>query len=255
MSEVQPEVSVVIPVMNEAENVGPLAREVAAALTGRAYELIYVDDGSTDGTVAACQGLPQVRLIRHARNLGQSAATLTGIRAARGATIVTLDGDMQNDPAAIPDLLAALADHDAAVGYRVGRQDTLSRKLASRFAHYVRSAFLRDGVRDVGCALRAFPREVGLSLPAYDGVHRHMPSVLMFLGLRLAQVPTRHRPRTAGVSKYGNLKRGVRGLFDLFGLVWLRRRLLHVRGERSLPPWQLPIPEAAPAESSSAPGA
>lgn len=236
MSDGPLQVSVVIPVMNEAQNVGPLALEVQAALAGRSYELIYVDDGSSDGTADACQGLPGVRVIRHARNLGQSAATITGIRAAQAATIVTLDGDGQNDPAAIPSLLAALGDHDAAVGFRVGRQDPLSRKLASRFAHYVRSLFLRDGIKDVGCALRAFPREVGLALPAYDGVHRHMPSVLVFLGLRLAQLPTQHRPRTAGVSKYGNLRRGVRGLFDLLGLLWLRRRLLRVRGERALPP-------------------
>ena len=246
-----PEVSVVIPVLDEAGNVGPLAREVAAALAGRSWELVFVDDGSTDGTAEACAGLPATRVVRHPRNLGQSAATITGIRAARGRVIVTLDGDGQNDPAAIPALLAALDDHDAAVGYRVNRQDPLSRKLASRFAHLVRAAFLRDGIKDVGCALRAFPREVGLSLPVYDGVHRHLPSVLCFLGLRVAQVPTAHRPRVSGRSKYGNLRRGARGLFDLLGLLWLRRRLLRIRGERALPRLELDL---RPEDEVVAPG-
>lgn len=228
------QVSVVVPVKDEVENVGTLSREIAQALGGLRYELLIVDDGSSDGTAAACEGLPAVRVLRHAKNLGQSAATLTGIRAARAPVIVTLDGDLQNDPAAIPALLQALRDHDVAVGYRVGRQDPLSRKLASRFAHLVRSLLLRDGIRDVGCALRAFPREVGLSLPAYDGVHRHLPSVFCFLGLTVAQVPTRHRARTAGRSKYGNLRRGARGLFDLLGLLWMRSRLLPLRGERAV---------------------
>lgn len=223
----EPEISVVVPVYNEEENVAPLAEEIRAAIapTGRSFEIVFVDDGSTDATAANAQAVPDLVLLRHDRNRGQSAATITGLRAARGDLIVTLDGDRQNDPASIPDLLAALDGADAAVGYRVNRQDTLSRKLASRFAYRVRNLVLHDRIRDIGCSLRAFPREEATHLPEFDGLHRLMPALLVFRGLRIAQVPTKHRPRTAGISKYGNLKRGARGLFDLVGLLWLKKRM------------------------------
>lgn len=223
----EPEISVVVPVFNEEENVAPLAEEIRAAIapTGRSFEIVFVDDGSTDATAANAQAVPDLVLLRHDRNRGQSAATITGLRAARGDLIVTLDGDRQNDPASIPDLLAALDGADAAVGYRVNRQDTLSRKLASRFAYRVRNLVLHDRIRDIGCSLRAFPREEATHLPEFDGLHRLMPALLVFRGLRIAQVPTKHRPRTAGISKYGNLKRGARGLFDLVGLLWLKKRM------------------------------
>lgn len=223
----EPEISVVVPVYNEEENVAPLAEEIRAAIapTGRTFEIIFVDDGSTDATAANAQAVPDLVLLRHDRNRGQSAATVTGMRAARGDLIVTLDGDRQNDPASIPDLLAALDGADAAVGYRVNRQDTFSRKLASRFAYRVRNLVLRDRIRDIGCSLRAFPREEATHLPEFDGLHRLMPALLVFRGLKIAQVPTKHRPRTAGISKYGNLKRGARGLFDLLGLLWLKKRM------------------------------
>jgi len=222
------EVSVVVPVYCEAPNVGPLAEEICAALEplGRAYELIFVDDGSPDDTAAACKAIRGVRTLRHPKNLGQSAATLTGIHAARGETIVTLDGDGQNDPAAIPELLRALETNDVAVGYRQKREDTFSRRFASRLAYRVRNLVLRDRIVDIGCSLRAFPREDALALPAFDGYHRLLPALFVFRGLSVAQLPTLHRPRVAGISKYTNLRRGTRGLFDLVGLFWLKRRML-----------------------------
>lgn len=235
------DVSVVVPLLDEAENVAPLARELHAALAsqGCSYELIFVDDGSADGTAAACRGLAGVRLLRHPRTLGQSAATLSGIWAARGETIVTLDGDGQNDPASIPELLAALASHDLAQGIRATRCDSWSRRLASRVAFAARNLLLGDGIVDTGCSLRAFRRREALRLPAFDGLHRLLPALFVFRGLRVAQVATHHRPRRAGVSKYGNARRALRGLVDLIGLWWLKRRLL--RG-----------PAAAPHEEPSA---
>ena len=228
MSDQPPEVSVVIPVYNEEENVAPLAEEVKAALeaAGKSFELIYVDDGSSDATAARCEAIEYVTTIRHERNQGQSAATITGIAAAKAPVIVTLDGDGQNDPSAIPALLEALKEHDVAVGYRRERNDTLSRRMASRFAYRVRNLFLRDRIVDIGCSLRAFPRDEGLKLPQFDGLHRLMPAIFTFRGLSVAQLPTEHRARTHGVSKYGNLKRGFRGLFDLMGLMWLKRRTI-----------------------------
>lgn len=224
------QVSVVVPVYDEVENVGPLAEELHTALrsTERSYELVFVDDGSKDGTGDACRALEGVRLVSLARNQGQSAATVRGIREARGAWIVTLDGDRQNDPASIPALFEALEDHDVAVGFRTKRHDSWSRRLASRVAYRVRNLVLGDGIVDIGCSLRVFPREVGLRLPAFDGLHRLMPALFVFYGLKVAQVPTLHRERPAGISKYGNMRRGLRGLFDLMGLLWLKRRLLPV---------------------------
>lgn len=223
----KPEVSVVIPVFNEVDNVGPLAEEVKAALekAGKTFELVYVDDGSDDGTPAACHKLEWVRCIVHKRNLGQSAATITGIQNAQADLIVTLDGDRQNDPASIPELLEALKNADVAQGIRKKRNDKLNRRIASRTAYIVRNLFLRDRIKDIGCSLRAFPREAGLMLPQFNGVHRLMPAIFVFMGMKVTQVPTEHRARTAGVSKYGNLKRGARGLLDLMGLYWLKKRI------------------------------
>lgn len=223
----KPDISVVIPVYNEVGNVAELAAEVKAAMerTGKTFELIYVDDGSTDNTPAACEKVGWVRCIVHERNLGQSAATITGIQAAQADLIVTLDGDRQNDPASIPDLLAALKDHDAVQGIRRKRNDKFNRRLASRTAYVIRNLFVRDRIKDIGCSLRAFPRKAGLMLPQFNGVHRLMPAIFVFMGMKVAQVPTEHRARTAGISKYGNLKRGARGLLDLMGLYWLKKRV------------------------------
>jgi dolichol-phosphate mannosyltransferase len=233
------DVSVVVPVYDERESVRPLTAEIrqAMARAGRPWELVFVDDGSRDGTAHTCEQLAgggdgRVRLVRHPRNLGQSAAIVSGIRAARGAVIVTLDGDGQNDPAAIPALLAALERSDVAQGIRRRRRDSAWRRFGSGVARTVRGLVLRDGIRDIGCSLRAFPRDAGLWLPAFDGLHRLMPALFVSIGLRVAQVETNHRPRTAGTSKYGNLRRGARGLFDLVGLLWLRRRLIGPRRRR-----------------------
>ena len=240
MNDISPEpnelaVSVVVPVYNEEQNVGPLLHEIHAALREReqSYEIVVVDDGSSDETSARAEQAGGARVLRHPHNRGQSAAVLTGIWHAKGRVIVTIDGDGQNDPADIPALLEALAKPgvDAAQGVRVSREDRWSRRLASRTAFRIRSGLLKDGIRDTGCALRAFPREDALRLPQFDGVHRLLSVVLSFQGLAIAQVPTHHRPRCAGVSSYDNVGRGLRGVFDLLGLLWLRRRLLPTRGD------------------------
>lgn len=229
-----PEVSVVIPVFNEHDNVAPLVAEVRAVLEGIGvrHEVILVDDGSTDGTAEACIAIGWARLVRHDANRGQSAAIVSGIQAAAGQIIVTLDGDGQNDPAAIPALLAALQSSDVAQGIRTKRHDTLWRRLGSRVAWLVRNMVVRDGIRDIGCSLRAFRREHALRLPQFDGLHRLMPAIFVFMGLKVTQVPTLHRARTSGTSKYGNLKRGARGLLDLAGLYWLKRRVFRAQTSR-----------------------
>ncbi|MHC4841358.1 MAG: glycosyltransferase family 2 protein [Planctomycetota bacterium] len=231
MSSIVPEptldVSVVIPVFNEVENVVPLAEEVKAALDPLdvTWELIFVDDGSDDGTPEKARSLDYVKCIVHEKNAGQSAATITGIWAAQGTTIITMDGDGQNDPAAIPELLETLKTFDMAQGIREKRNDSFGRRFASRFAYIVRNIVARDRIRDTGCSLRAFPRTAAMQLPQFNGVHRLMPGIFVFMGLKVGQIMTNHRPRTAGISKYGNLKRGMRGLVDLFGLFWMKRRL------------------------------
>jgi len=227
------EVSVVVPVCNEAENVGPLAREIHAALGGRAYEMIFVDDGSTDGTLAALHdlraGLPVLRILRHSFRSGQSAAVASGVRAARGDWIATLDGDGQNDPADIPALLAAReAPGNAGIllfmGNRTTRKDTGFRKFQSRIANGVRSRLLGDGTPDTGCGIKLFSRTAFLSLPYFDHMHRFMPALFQSRGWRTVSVPVRHRPRERGTSKYGMFDRLWVGIVDIFGVRWLRRR-------------------------------
>jgi dolichol-phosphate mannosyltransferase len=221
-----PSLSVVLPVYNEEGNLPELYGRLVQVLSPLGdFELIFVDDGSGDGTGDACERVGWVKVIRHARNMGQSAATITGFQHAAGDIIVTLDGDGQNDPAAIPALLDALKTHDVAQGIRARRNDTLWRRFGSRFAWAVRNMVLRDGIKDIGCSLRAFPRHAAMKLPQFNGLHRLMPAIFVFMGMKVAQLPTQHRPRTAGVSKYGNLKRGARGLLDLAGLYWLKRRV------------------------------
>jgi len=227
-----PAVSVVVPVRNEAENVGPLADEIAAALTGRwAFELIYVNDGSTDGTEAALQALkgdrPWLRQIKHEMSCGQSAAVRSGVAAARAPIVATLDGDGQNDPSFIPALLAALgegANVGLVAGQRVGRRDTGFKKLQSRIANGVRSAILRDGTRDTGCGLKAFRRDAFLALPYFDGLHRFLPALFRRDGYAIAYVDVIDRPRRHGVSNYGMWDRLWVGILDLAGVWWLIRR-------------------------------
>ena len=226
-------VSIVVPVRNEAENIAPLIAEIASALDGRwAYEIIYVNDGSTDATAerlaAAMKERANLRQLRHEKSSGQSAAVRSGVRAARGAIVATLDGDGQNNPAFLPDLISAIEKGGAKVGLvagqRVGRKDTGFKKLQSRVANTVRSAILKDGTRDTGCGLKAFRRDVFLMMPYFDGLHRFLPALMRREGFEVAHVDVIDRPRHSGVSNYGFFDRLWIGIMDLFGVWWLIRR-------------------------------
>lgn len=228
-----PAVSIVVPVRNEADNVAPLIAEIAAALAGRwVYEIIYVNDGSTDATgdrlAAEMKQRPELRQIRHALSGGQSAAVRTGVRAARGAIVATLDGDGQNNPKFLPDLIGAVETGGArvglAAGQRVGRKDTGFKKIQSRIANGVRNAILKDGTRDTGCGMKAFRRDVFLSMPYFDGLHRFLPALVRREGFDIAYVDVIDRPRHSGVSNYGFFDRLWIGIMDLAGVWWLIRR-------------------------------
>jgi len=233
--EPAPEVSVVIPVCNEQDNVLPLAREIHAALAGRfRFETIFVDDGSTDGTAAAvhearASGMPEIRLIRHSVRSGQSAAVATGVREARARWIATLDGDGQNDPADIPQLLQAALQGGSprlrlVMGNRTTRRDTWLRRMSSRVANGVRGWLLRDGTPDTGCGIKVFDRGVFLDMPRFNHMHRFMPALFQREGYEVVSVPVNHRERTRGKSKYGLHNRLWVGIVDLFGVMWLIRR-------------------------------
>jgi dolichol-phosphate mannosyltransferase len=228
-----PELSVVVPVCNEAENVGPLAREIATALAGRPFEILFVDDGSTDTTAAAVLAarvtIPEIRLLRHSFRSGQSAAVTTGVRHARADWVGTLDGDGQNDPGDLPKLFAArLIPENATVslfqGHRTTRKDTGFRRLQSRIANGVRSSMLGDGTPDTGCGIKVMSRAVYMELPKFDHMHRFLPALFQRAGARVISVPVNHRPRARGTSKYGMLDRLWVGIVDIFGVMWLRRR-------------------------------
>jgi dolichol-phosphate mannosyltransferase len=228
----EPAVSVVVPVRNEAGNVAPLVAEIAAALSGRAFEIVYVNDGSSDATAAELQGLmaerPWLRQIRHARSCGQSAAVRTGVAMARAPIAVTLDGDGQNDPAFIPALLAKLEAGwprlGLVAGQRVGRQSTGFKRMQSRVANGVRSAVLKDGTRDTGCGLKAFRRDLFLALPYFDALHRFLPALIRREGFEVGYVDVIDRPRRHGKSNYGLWDRLWVGILDLAGVWWLLRR-------------------------------
>ena len=207
--------------------------EITSALDGRwIYEIVYVNDGSTDATAARLGALMEqrqnLRQLQHASSAGQSAAVRSGVRAARGAIVATLDGDGQNNPAFLPDLIAAIENGGGrvglAAGQRVGRKDTGFKKMQSRIANAVRGAILRDGTRDTGCGLKAFPREVFMSMPYFDGLHRFLPALVRREGYEIAYVDVIDRPRHAGVSNYGFFDRLWIGIMDLAGVWWLIRR-------------------------------
>lgn len=220
---------------NEAGNARPLADEIAAALAGkRTYEIVFVDDGSTDSTAAELAGLAaaqaHIRVISHVSSCGQSQATITGVAAARGVWIATLDGDGQNDPADLPKLLdertayGALADRMLFIGRRAKRRDSVMRLIASKVANGVRATLLGDSTPDSGCGIKLIRRDLFLELPRFNALHRFMPALTIRAGGRVVSVPVNHRPRTRGVSKYGIVQRGLIGLVDLWGVFWLARR-------------------------------
>ncbi|HEX7007943.1 MAG TPA: glycosyltransferase family 2 protein [Alphaproteobacteria bacterium] len=229
------DLTVVVPVRNEAENIEPLLAEIHAALDGRLdFEVVYVDDGSDDGTAAALAAArpryPRLRVVRHRTACGQSTAIATGISAARAPWIATLDGDGQNDPADIPRLWDMLQADGAAgrmrviVGHRRKRRDTLAKRLASRAANAIRSRLLGDNTPDTGCGLKLFARDAFLELPRFDHMHRYLPALFQRRGYTVTSVEVNHRPRERGVSKYGVLDRLWVGISDLAGVMWLQRR-------------------------------
>ena len=223
-------ISVVIPLYNEQDNIEPLQNEVAAALAGIDYELILIDDCSSDDTVKKIARRPEVHVIEFAKNTGQSAAMYAGIYAAKGEVIVLLDGDRQNDPADIPKLLAEIGNGaDLVCGYRANRKDTTFKRIQSRIANFVRSRFTGDGVRDTGCTLKAMRRDCREALVPFYGMHRFIPALIKGMGYKLAEVPTHHRPRTAGVSKYGFGNRAWKATCDMFAVKWLLSRQVRIR--------------------------
>jgi len=222
-----PAISVVVPVFNEEANLPVLQAELRSALTGLEYELVFVDDGSTDQSAAKIEAASDVRILQFERNAGQSAALFAGLKAARGAIIVTIDSDLQNHPADIPRLLAEISKGaDLVCGYREKRQDDLVKRLTSYIANFVRSRYTRDGVRDTGCTLKAMRRECVTALVPFKGVHRFIPALIKGAGYRIVEIPVNHRPRKFGQSKYGVRNRAVRATIDMFGVRWfLSRRL------------------------------
>lgn len=230
-----PSLSVVVPVCNESPNIGPLVEEICGALAGVDFEIIYVDDGSSDDSaeevLRARQSHPQcaLRLLRHSRRAGQSAALATGVAAARAQWVATLDGDGQNDPADLPALLAARGEPQHAgvrliMGNRARRRDSAFRRLQSRLANKVRAALLDDGTPDTGCGIKLFERETFLRLPYFDHMHRFLPALFQRQGAAVVSVVVNHRPRQRGQSKYGMFNRLWVGIVDTLGVMWLQRR-------------------------------
>jgi glycosyltransferase involved in cell wall biosynthesis len=230
---VSPAVSVVVPVFNEEENMSILQTELQAALAGLDYEIVFVDDGSTDRSADKIEAAPNVRVLRFEKNAGQSAALYAGLHVARGQTIVMIDSDLQNDPADIPRLLQEISRGvDLVCGYRAKRKDTLTKRLTSRIANFVRSRFTKDYVRDTGCTLKAMRRQCVDALVPFKGMHRFIPALIRGAGYRLVEIPVNHRPRRFGQTKYGFGSRALRATVDMFGVRWLlsRRLSYKIRG-------------------------
>jgi len=226
------ELSIIIPVYNEADNVLPLAQEILAAMRQQpcSYEIVFVDDASTDQTWESIREAhrhdPRVRGLRHARNSGQSAAVWTGIQATTSGLIATLDGDRQNDPADLPALLAKLDQVDFVSGMRLKRQDNWVRRVSSRIARWARRKALGVDFRDTGCAVRAFKRSALSGVFPFNGLHRFLPILVHGNGSTTLEIPVNHRPRVAGISKYGVWNRLGRGIYDLFAIGWYQKRRL-----------------------------
>ena len=228
-----PQLSVVVPVFNERDNIPPLLAEIAAALRGKLdFEIIYVDDDSTDDSRAVLNAqkasYPELRVLHHVTRSGQSTAVWNGVHAARAPWVATLDGDGQNDPADIPKLLAARDAAEAQIklfaGWRTTRRDSFNKRISSKIANAVRSRMLRDATPDTGCGLKLFERATFLELPYFDHMHRYLPALVLRAGGKVMSVPVNHRPRERGKSNYGTLDRALVGIVDLFGVAWLQRR-------------------------------
>ena len=233
-----PELSVLLPAYNEEACIEAVVREAAAVLLGlgRPFEILVVDDGSTDATPARLKALraelPELRLLRLLKNSGQSAALGAAFRAARGEIFITLDADGQNDPADIPTLVARLDSCDLCCGYRAKRQDTWSKRYGSRLANFVRNRTLRETIRDTGCTLKAFRAEWARPLPMqFRGLHRFLPALMAMAGARIEETPVNHRPRAAGQSKYTNWGRLKETLWDLYAVRWMQKRYRAIRTE------------------------
>ena len=224
-----------VPAYNERENLAPLLNEITSALAGRSYEVIIVDDGSTDGTLEALKAMraqfPQLRILAFERNAGQTAAFAAGFRAARAPVVITLDADMQNDPADIPRLVETLRESGATAvaGFRATRRDTPWRRLQSRIANAVRNRLNGEVIRDTGCSLKAFRTDAVRALPLFAGMHRFLPTLIKMQGGTVTEIPVGHRPRRHGVTKYGMWNRVLRSLVDAFAVRWMQRRSLHYR--------------------------
>jgi dolichol-phosphate mannosyltransferase len=253
-----PEVSLVIPVFNEEENLRPLAAEIRGVLepAGLDYEVVWVDDGSTDASPAVLRELaaaePRLRVVRLHRNSGQSAALDAGFRHARGGVVVTLDADLQNDPADIPRLLAELAGWDLVCGVRVRRQDDWVRRVSSRIANGVRNRLTHESITDVGCTLKAFRAELLPGIPMFTGMHRFLPTLARLQGARVKEVAVNHRPRLHGMAKYGIGNRLWRALADLFAVRWMQKRWIDRRLAEEIADWTT-TPYGSPSASSARP--
>jgi glycosyltransferase involved in cell wall biosynthesis len=252
-----PEISIVIPVYNEEESLPLLDAEIRQAMRplGRSYEVIYVDDGSTDGSAAVLRRLlredPAVRIVHQRRNSGQSAALDAGYRFAHGGIVVTLDADLQNDPADIPRLLERMDGHDVVSGVRARRQDSWVRKASSRVANRVRNRVTRDDVTDVGCTLRACRAEVLRRVPMFDGMHRFLPTLLKMEGARTTEIPVHHRPRLHGLPKYNISNRLWRALADLLAVRWMQKRRIDRSLSEEIEAWN--TASGSPSASSAKP--
>ncbi len=236
-----PEISIIIPIKDEQANLSPLVEEIRSAMRplGAPFEILIVDDGSTDASWKTLTDIrsscPELRALRLDCNHGQSAAMDAAIRNANGAILVSLDGDLQNSPADIPLLLSEMNNADMVCGYRKNRHDTPWRRFQSRFANAVRNLLTGDSIRDTGCSLRAFRREVFANLTLYDGMHRFLPTLARMQGFKIVEVPVSHRPRAAGRSKYSMRNRAFRALRDLIAVRWMLKRRLKYRVTEELP--------------------
>ncbi len=231
----QTQISFVIPVFNEEKNLEPLYREIteAAGQMGHAYEILLVDDGSIDGSLTAIKGLAEedarVRYISLACNTGQSAALSAGFQYASGDIIITMDGDLQNDPTDIPGMLAYYGEYDMVTGWRQDRQDSFGKKVAGRIGNAFRNLVTGDAIRDTGCSLKIMNGPMVRRIKLFKGLHRFLPTLMRLEGARVMEVKVNHRPRLHGVSKYGNLHRGIEGFFDVFVMRWMMRKKIQLK--------------------------